>query len=173
MPAAFLVMIVIVNYTKTVKTILKKIRIVSVVRERTKIIRKKIINFLTTLPQAFRNNRRGLAVAFLFFSLHWIIGSLEFYLILKFLGVKASVVQALLADMGVILFKSAGAFVPAQIGVEEYANKIMLAAIGLPDTEIWVSASILRRARQLFWIVFGLGIYFIINKKSAKSVHQP
>lgn len=68
--------------------------------------------------------------------------------------------------MGVILFKSAGAFVPAQIGVEEYGNKIMLAAIGLPETEIWVSASILRRARQLFWIFLGLTIYFVVIKKS-------
>lgn len=127
---------------------------------------KKIIESLKQLPLFFKENTKGLTLAFLFFSLHWFLGSLEFYLILKFLGVKATVLQVLLVDMGVILFKSAGAFVPAQIGVEEYGNKIMLAAIGLPETEIWVSASILRRARQLFWIFLGLTIYFVVIKKS-------
>ncbi|MEJ7557447.1 MAG: lysylphosphatidylglycerol synthase transmembrane domain-containing protein [Pedobacter sp.] len=97
-----------------------------------------------------------------FALLHWLAGSLEFYFILKFLGLKVSLMQALLVDLGVILFKAAGAFIPGQLGVEEYGNKIMLLAIGIPGTEIWISASILRRARQIVWAGFGILVYFLM-----------
>jgi hypothetical protein len=103
-----------------------------------------------------------LAMACGFALLHWLVGSLEFYFILKFLGLKVSPMQALLVDLGVIIFKAAGAFIPGQLGVEEYGNKIMLMAIGIPGTEIWISASILRRARQIIWAGFGILVYFLM-----------
>lgn len=113
----------------------------------------------------FRTNQRGLLLASLFFTLHWIFGSLEIYLILHFLGMKTGVLQSLLVDMGVIFFKAAGAFVPGQLGVEEFGNKVMLSAIGFPGAAVWLTVSFLRRARQIFWILFGLFIYFIRYKK--------
>lgn len=170
--AVSLLLILIIRYKNKLKIIRRKIKIASTFIKQLSVFREKVKKLFGQLPFFYKNNHKGLGLAFLFFSLHWIVGSLEFYLILQFLHVKASVVQALLVDMGVILFKAAGAFVPGQIGVEEYGNKVMLATIGLSDPEIWVSASILRRARQLFWIIFGLGIYFLINKKSNNLVHQ-
>ncbi len=65
--------------------------------------------------------------------------------------------------LGVVFFKAAGAFIPGQIGAEEYGNKMMLLAIGIPDAEIWIS--ILRRARQLVWIAFGIVVYFLLAKQ--------
>lgn len=109
----------------------------------------------------YRNNRRAMLLSFLLSCLHWIVGSLEFYFILLFLGVKTTVAKALLVDMGVIVFKSAGAFIPGQIGVEEYGNKVMLAIIGIAGGTIWITASILRRARQLCWMMLSLLVYFV------------
>lgn len=103
-----------------------------------------------------------LSIACGFALLHWLAGSLEFYFILKFLGLKVTVMQALMVDLGVIIFKAAGAFIPGQLGIEEYGNKIMLMAIGIPGTEIWISASILRRARQIIWAGFGILVYLFI-----------
>lgn len=132
---------------------------------RTARMRQKMGEVRLEMTSFYRNKKKDLMLASLFFGAHWIFGALEFYFILLFLGVKATVVQALLVDMGVIFFKSAGAFIPGQIGVEEYGNKVMLAAIGAPGTEIWVTASILRRTRQLFWIIFGMATYFALYKK--------
>lgn len=103
-----------------------------------------------------------LSIACGFALLHWLAGSLEFYFILKFLGLKVTLMQALMVDLGVIIFKAAGAFIPGQLGIEEYGNKIMLMAIGIPGTEIWISASILRRARQIIWAGFGILVYFFL-----------
>jgi hypothetical protein len=105
-----------------------------------------------------------------FALLHWLAGSLEFYFILKFLGIKVSLLHALVVDLGVIIFKAAGAFIPGQLGIEEYGNKIMLLAIGIPGTEIWISASILRRARQIVWAGFGILVYFLMFHRAKPAL---
>ena len=135
-------------------------------------LRNTIHEALFELSLFFKTNKKALAFSVIFFLLHWIIGSLEFFVILKLLEVTVSFIPVIFADMSVILFKSAGAFVPAQIGIEEYGNKVMLATIGITALEVWVTASILRRARQLFWIAFGLGAYFFIGRKKESLLPQ-
>jgi len=144
-------------FRKGVKKVLVRLRLLDFYR--------RTYTFLAELwleLQAFyRENRRAMFLSFLFCCLHWIAGSLEFYFILLFLGVKTTVFKALLVDMGVIVFKTAGGFIPGQIGIEEYGNKVMLSIIGIAGDTIWITASILRRSRQLCWIVVGLLMYFI------------
>ncbi|RZK82398.1 MAG: hypothetical protein EOO92_01910 [Pedobacter sp.] len=138
---------------------------------RWRLFRNKLSKLLMELPLLIRENKRMLSFSVLFALLHWVFGGLEFYFILKFLGLKVTIVQALLVDLGVVLFKAAGAFIPGQLGIEEYGNKIMLMVIGLPQEEVWVTASILRRARQLFWIAIGIITYFILfGKKTPDTI---
>lgn len=118
-----------------------------------------------SLRVAVGQQRAALGWASVFLTLHWLFGGLEFYLILWFMGTDATLLEAIFVDMGVVFFKIAGTATPGQVGIEEYGNKIMLEAIGLSGPEIWVTASILRRARQLFWIGFGLLTYFIYYHK--------
>lgn len=125
----------------------------------------KIREIYTDLRLFYIHEKKKLGLAVLFFLLHWIFGAMEFYIILKFLGKEVTVWQAVLVDMGVIFFKSAGAFVPGQIGIEELGNKIMLGAVGIVGDDVWITASILRRARQFFWILFGAIAYIIVFKK--------
>jgi len=120
------------------------------------------------LQLAYEQDKKNLVLAFLHFSLHWFIGAMEFYLILYFLHSPISIVQSVFMDMGVIFFKSAGAFIPAQLGVEEYGNKVMLSMIGIASPAIWLSVSILRRARQLCWIAFGALCYLCVFRKFAQ-----
>ncbi|RKE56633.1 lysylphosphatidylglycerol synthase transmembrane domain-containing protein [Sphingobacterium detergens] len=104
--------------------------------------------------------------SYLLFALHWLIGSLEFYLILKFLAVDVRVIHGLILDMSVILFKSAGAFIPGQLGVEEISNKLLLSMIGISGGSIWLSVSLLRRGRQVFWTAIGAIFYLCIKRKT-------
>ncbi|MGJ1387832.1 lysylphosphatidylglycerol synthase transmembrane domain-containing protein [Sphingobacterium spiritivorum] len=110
--------------------------------------------------------------SFFFFTLHWFVGSLEFYVILRLLGANASPMDGLFIDMGVIIVKSLGAFIPGQIGIEELGNKIMLSGIGLTGTAIWISASVLRRARQLVWTFISLICYFLFYKFNGSLIRQ-
>lgn len=132
-----------------------------------KTLKAKVASLFSEISPMLKNNRRMLFLSIVFALLHWLFGSLEFYFILKFLGMDVSIPQALIIDLGIVFFKAAGAFIPGQIGVEEYGNKIMLMAVGIPNPEIWISASVLRRARQLVWTAFGISAYFLFfNKRS-------
>ncbi len=125
---------------------------------------------LWNVKDFYRHQNKVFWYSYLLFALHWIIGSLEFYYILKFLGTPAQPIHGLILDMSVIVLKSMGAFIPGQLGVEEIANKLLLNMIGITGGTIWLSASLLRRSRQLFWAGLGFIFYLCIKKK---PVHVP
>ncbi|WP_270089571.1 lysylphosphatidylglycerol synthase transmembrane domain-containing protein [Sphingobacterium sp. SYP-B4668] len=135
-------------------------------------LRLRLFNTLQQTSLFYKENKRSFWHSFLCFTLHWFIGSLEFYLIIRLLGIHITVFQGLFIDMGAVLIKSLGAFVPAQIGIEEFGNKIMLTGLGITSVSIWLNASLLRRARQLVWIAIS-GIYYIkLNKIYGNPVRQ-
>lgn len=120
-----------------------------------------------TLSCYFHKNRRKFLTAFFLSVIHWIFGALEFYIILRTLGINVSIIDVISVEMGVMLFKTVGSIIPGQIGVEEYGNKVMLNTIGVMSNEIWLVASLVRRARQLFW----LGLSGILVLATTKNVH--
>lgn len=129
----------------------------------------KIRELVFNIRKSYRYNPRFFWYSYLLATVHWIIGSLEFYFILLFLGYSVVPMHGLLLDMGVIVIKSAGAFVPGQLGIEELGNKMMLSIVGISAGSVWVSASILRRARQLFWIAIGFILYPFLKKDSKQA----
>jgi len=118
----------------------------------------------------YNHNRSKFNLAFLLSIIHWILGAAEFYLILKTLGFEISLFNAIAIEMGVILFKTIGAVVPGQVGVEEYANKIMLGIVGIGSNEVWLVVSIMRRARQLFWAGVAGVFYWIIARSKVEQI---
>lgn len=114
--------------------------------------------------QFYQQQPKAFWVSYLFSLLHWLVGSLEFFLILLFLGYDVQMMHGVLLDMGVIIVKSLGAFIPGQLGVEELGNKLVLTAIGIQATSIWLTVSILRRSRQLFWLLMGMIFYGFAKK---------
>ncbi|NIJ54508.1 lysylphosphatidylglycerol synthase domain-containing protein [Dyadobacter arcticus] len=132
--------------------------------------RSRMMEVWLEISRFYRQYPKELAIAFTLFTSHWIIGSLEFYIILKLLGYPISLVDSLVLDMGVIAVKAAGAFIPGQLGVEELGNKMMLSLIGFASIPLWISVSALRRTRQLFWILVGVLLYSIIIHKKKSTV---
>ncbi len=128
-----------------------------------KIRLKQILNDIKT---DFQSDKRAFFLSYILSAFHWIFGSLEFYLILHFLGIDITVMHSILLDMGVILVKSVGAFIPGQIGIEELGNKLVLLSIGISATSIWISVSLLRRFRQLIWTAIALIAYLFLPKQN-------
>lgn len=113
----------------------------------------------------YKDNKFKFLLAFLLLTLHWIFGAMEFFIVLRTLHIDISVVDAVAVEVGVTLFKSLGAIVPGQIGIEEYGNKVMLDVIGIASNEIWFVVSLVRRARQLFWLAIAGVFFLVISKK--------
>ena len=102
--------------------------------------------------------------AYLLSLFHRIAGAAEFYLILYFIKIRISFIECIGIEIGVMVFKSLGSFVPGQIGVEEYANKLMLHLASITQPYAWVVVSIIKRARQIFWILLGIISYAVITR---------
>ncbi len=168
--------LIILGYTLS-KLLLDKKLFIS--RITSKIRKKTAWGFLTentltscyeinaTLSGYFHKNKKKFMTAFFLSVIHWIFGALEFYIILRALGINVSILDVISVEMGVMLFKTVGSIVPGQLGVEEYGNKVMLNLIGVMSNEIWLVVSLARRARQLFW----LGLSGILVLATTKNAH--
>lgn len=130
---------------------------------------ERIYHINSAMADYFKNYKTKFIFAFVLSVFHWLSGAMEFYVILLLLDIPISLLSAVMLEMGVMVVKSLGAFVPGQIGVEEQGNRLMLALIGVKVAGIWVVVSILRRARQLFWLGMGVFLYLIFYKKQGKS----
>ena len=117
--------------------------------------RKAIIRIV----QYSKEHRHKVALALLASTIHWILGASEFLVILHYLDVPISLVYAVTIDMGVVIGKSIGGFIPGQIGVEEMSNKMMLSMIGIQGASLWLTVSIVRRAKQVFWVLVSILLF--------------
>lgn len=114
----------------------------------------------------FSDNKGRFLIAFLLCIVYWIFSAIEFYIVLIMMGLDISLMQTVVIEMGVSLFKTIGMVIPAQIGVEEYGNKVMLDVIGVESNEIWLVVTLMRRGRQLFWLLIAGIFAMLISKKS-------
>ncbi len=104
--------------------------------------------------------------------MHYLAGALEYLYILTILDINISFLSALGLEIGTSLLRSVMSFIPGQIGIEEYGNKYFLSMLNVKDEGVWVVVSILRRIRQLWWIVFGLISYIIYTRRNSESLNN-
>ncbi|GHT53390.1 hypothetical protein FACS189446_0670 [Bacteroidia bacterium] len=121
------------------------------------------------LTEHIRRRPWQTALAFFLFTLHWFLGSLELYVILHVLKFDIQIGDGLFLDTVIIVLKSMATFIPGQLGIEELINKFVLHLVGLSSPGLWLSVSILRRSRQLFWCGMAF-IFYMHLKKRKKSV---
>lgn len=114
----------------------------------------------------YKTKKINFIIAFILSFCSWLMGATEFYVILYLLGLQATFLSCVAIEVGVMVFKAVGAFVPGQIGIEEYASKLMLEFVHVPGSGVWVTVAILRRARQLFWIIIGLIAFLVIVQRT-------
>ncbi len=118
------------------------------------------------LVDFYKTKKINFILAFILSFGSWLMGAMEFFVILYLLGLEASFLSCVAIEIGVMVFKALGAFVPGQIGIEEYASKLMLEFVNVPGAGVWITVSILRRARQLFWIGVGFFAFLLIIRKT-------
>jgi glycosyltransferase 2 family protein len=116
----------------------------------------------------YRKKRLHFYGAFTLSVLHRVVGSLEYYVILTALGIDVSIYACVLFDTASMLIRSAGFFIPAQVGLEEFGNKLMFSLVNIPGAETWLTVSLVRRARQIFWILAGFVCYLAVNRIAGK-----
>jgi uncharacterized protein (TIRG00374 family) len=110
-----------------------------------------------SLREYYRRDRRRLALATGVYLGGWLLGAVETYLILGFLGLPVSLATAIVIETLGAGVRFATFFVPASLGPFESANAAAFEALGL-GAGAGLAFSFVRRARQLIWGVVGLAV---------------
>ena len=117
----------------------------------------------------WKNHRSKLMIAITIFSLHYLLGGLEFQYILWSLDVPISFSTAVYLEVATSFLRSVMAFIPGQVGIEEYGNKYFLSMLGIKDENIWITVSIIRRLRQVLWLILaGVAYFWYFNPQKAQ-----
>jgi putative membrane protein len=111
---------------------------------------------------------RRLALSIGFHFVAWLLGTLEAYLMLRFLGVGVS-----LATAGVIEAFSAGIrfatfLIPASVGALEGGYVAMFRALGL-GSAAGLAFGLTRRVREITWILVGLLVFVAMRSRARRT----
>jgi hypothetical protein len=107
------------------------------------------------LRDYYRRDWRRLALSTGFHLAGWLLGAVEVYLTLVFLGIPVDLVTATVIEALGAGVRFATFLVPASLGAFESANAAAFEAIGL-GAGAGLAFSFVRRARQLAWVCIGL-----------------
>jgi uncharacterized membrane protein YbhN (UPF0104 family) len=104
----------------------------------------------------YANHRGRLALSCALFFLAWSLGVIEIYILLHLLGVPATFATALLVDGLGHLIERVTFLVPAKLVSQEGGKALILALLGYPP-DIGFVVGLLRRAKEMVWVLAGLG----------------
>lgn len=96
--------------------------------------------------------------AFFMHLIGWISGALETWIILRLMGNRVSVPEAVVIDSLVAALRTFGFAVPAAIGIQEGGYVLVCGAFGI-DPAVAVALSLVRRAREFVLGLPGLGVW--------------
>ncbi len=122
-----------------------------------------------TLRRLYFGHRGRLLVSGLGHLLGFALGTLEIYLIVRFLDVPIS----LPAAFAIGAFSSAVKFfsfmIPASLGALEGGNMAIFAAFGLGGA-VGLTYTLVRRLREIVWITFGFSLLSLLSARPASLV---
>lgn len=124
------------------------------------------------LVTLYRRHRPRLLAAVLFHFLAWTIGSLEIFLVLRFLGLPVSLPTAVAIESFGTAVKFASFMIPASVGALEGGNVAIFAAFGLGGAA-GLSYTLIRRLREAVWIVVGLVAMAMLSARQTTAAAEP
>jgi putative membrane protein len=116
----------------------------------------RLVEFYTN-PSRLRN---GFIVGFL----NWPLGVLEIYFLMQFLQHPITFVDAWLLESVAQLVRAATFFIPANIGTLE-GSLVVLGAALTGSPELGLAISVIRRFKDILWILLGLLIWWLFSFK--------
>jgi glycosyltransferase 2 family protein len=120
------------------------------------------------LGQFYRTAPPRLVLSIVFHFVAWLLGSLETWLILKFLGSDVSLATATVIEAFGTAVKVATFLIPASLGALEGGFLATFLALGLSPTTA-ISFSLVRRVREVVWIAIGLVLFAVMRPRAVAA----
>ncbi|WP_342347928.1 flippase-like domain-containing protein [uncultured Nitrospira sp.] len=108
-----------------------------------------------TIRRFYSLHRETFYAALAVFFLAWMMETLEVYAILYFLGVSIDVWVAVSLAALTVLIKGGTFFIPGSLGAQEGGYTLLLMTFGYSEVT-GITFALIRRLREILWIVFGL-----------------
>ncbi len=96
------------------------------------------------------------------FFLGWMAEALEVFVIIYYLGGPATAFSAISIGALSVFIKGGTFFIPGSLGAQDGGNLLLLKAFGYSDVT-GITFALLRRFRELVWIVLGLLYLSLVN----------
>ncbi len=110
----------------------------------------------------FWRDPKALALPLALYCGGWLVRAVETVLYLRLLGVEMPFTTAVVVESSIILVRSMAVPIPAGLGVQDVAYVLTFRALGVPDaTTIGTAFVVLKRAKDLFWILAGFALVAI------------
>ena len=118
----------------------------------------------SALRTYYRAEWRRFALSVAFHLVGWLLGGLEAFVMLWALGIDASLFTATVIETLGSGVRFATFLVPASLGAFEGANAAAFGALGF-GAGAGLAFSFVRRARQIVWVIIGIGILFAMRRR--------
>jgi uncharacterized protein (TIRG00374 family) len=122
------------------------------------LIREIDDRFLRFYTQHRAQFTASLAVGFI----NWMLGVVEIYFVMGFLGHPVSLMDAWIIEAMAQLVRAGTFFIPANIGAQEGIFVVICSAI-TGNPAMGLAVAMIRRAREIVWIVGGLGLWSLYS----------
>ena len=125
-----------------------------------------------TLRTFYRHTPRRLTLSIAFHLVAWLLGAIEAYLILHFLGIPVSLATATVIEAFGTGVRFATFLVPASLGVQEGGFAVTFVALGLSAAD-GIAFGLVRRLRELVWIAVGLALFAVGRRPTVGAPSPP
>jgi uncharacterized membrane protein YbhN (UPF0104 family) len=132
-------------------------------------------DFLTSvdenISELVTTRKKSFAAANFFELASRLVGTLEFYFILKAIGYSPTFLDAFLINAGAAIISNLLFIVPFELGVKEGGLYLTLGLLHyIPGIGIYIG--LVNRMRELFWILIGLVLIAVSGDKINKEEYQ-
>ena len=119
-----------------------------------------------TLRSYYHGEPRRLLLSITFHLVAWLLGSIEAYLALRFLGIEVSLTTAAIIEAFGTAIRFATFIIPASVGVQEGGYAATFVALGLSPA-LGISFGLTRRVREIAWVAVGLIVFSLMRPADA------
>jgi uncharacterized protein (TIRG00374 family) len=124
------------------------------------------------LRDYYRHEWRRFTLSVTFHLMGWLLGALEAFVMLWALGIDASAVTATVIEALGSGVRFATFLIPASLGAFESANAAAFDALGF-GAGAGLAFSLVRRTRQVVWVVVGIGVLLAMRWATPVSALNP
>ncbi len=117
-----------------------------------------------TIRRFYSENRSTFYVALGTFFLAWFCETLEVYAILYYLDVTVDVWTSISIAALTVFIKGGTFFIPGSLGAQEGGYTLLLMSFGYTEVT-GITFALIRRLREILWIVIGLGCLMLLKGK--------